>query len=176
VPGRLEAGRYALAVQLVDSDGNAVGDYAPLPDGMTVGTPPRTYEIPAQIQGEVVDWQNGIRLLGYEPRDSRPGVVRLTLYWQPQAEITTSLKLFIHLIDDAGNIVAQHDSVPQEGARPTTGFAPGEVIAEPVRLEAPPGTYHLRIGWYDPISGARVPLADGGAFTVLPTPLVISAP
>lgn len=173
-PGGLEAGRYNVAVQLVDPAGNPVGD--PVIIGQTrVSTPPRAFNAPEM--GVLADtaWEGGILLLGYDlpqERVSRRGALDLVLYWQPGEEIDTGLTVFVHLIDDEGHIVAQRDSIPVNGSRPTTGWAPGEVITDPYTLfigeDIPPGEYRLRVGWYDARTGQRVRLAGGADFWLLP--------
>jgi hypothetical protein len=86
--------------------------------------------------------------------------------------------VFVHLIDQQGSIVAQRDQVPLGGARPTLGWAPGEVISDALTIDIPadlpPGDYRLRLGWYDPATGVRVLLAEGGEFLILPESLRIS--
>jgi hypothetical protein len=181
VPGGLEAGDYEVAVQVIDPAGEAVGD--PLTVGeMAVTTPPRTFEEPAlDVRTDAV-WENGIALLGYRLSDStlRQGEgFELVLVWQPEAEVKTSLTVFVHLVNEEGGIVAQRDHIPAVGARPTTGWASGEVIEDPytLRLSADldPGRYWLRVGWYDALTGERVPLADGGDTWRLPATIRVSA-
>ena len=61
--------------------------------------------------------------------------------------------------------MAQSDSVPAAGQRPTTGWLPGETIADAHTLALPPdlpaGSYQLIAGLYDPLTGGRLPLMDG---------------
>jgi len=94
------------------------------------------------------------------------GAVTLTLVWRAGSEAAGSdLKIFTHLVSEAGEIVAQHDGVPADWARPTTGWLPGEVIVDPHVLAWQPGAattitsgerLHLRVGLYDGATGVRV--------------------
>ena len=63
--------------------------------------------------------------------------------------------------------------MPAAGARPTTGWLPGEIIRDihtlTVAPDAPPGRYALEVGMYDPASGERLCLPDGGDRILLPT-------
>mgnify|MGYP000576301761 CR=1 FL=1 len=179
VPGRLSAGRYSVAVQLLDASGQAVGERVTLGQ-IEVTTPPRIFAAPDPAIDTDVVWSNGIRLLGYDLADRRllPGeAVDLTLYWQPQDDLTASLTVFAHLVAEDGSIAAQQDQIPALGARPTTGWAPGEVIADRILVFlAPgisPGQYRLRIGWYQALNGERSPLPDGSDSWLLPDVITV---
>jgi len=88
----------------------------------------------------------------------------LTLYWKALAEMDTSYTVFIHLLDAEDKIWGQRDSLPGNGALPTTGWLPGEVIADaynvPIHPEAPPGPYSIEIGMYQAETGQRLSLID----------------
>jgi hypothetical protein len=88
----------------------------------------------------------------------------LTLYWKTysSAPTPTSYKVFIHLLDAEGNIAAQVDGVPRGGRYPTTAWSQGESFDDPYQLalpnHLPKGNYQIEIGFYDPVTGARLPL------------------
>jgi len=179
IPGRLERGTYQVAVQLTDASDSPVGEYFVIGE-MAVSTPERRFEAPPMAVTANVAWENGIALLGYDlprRRVSQGDGLHLTLHWQPQNEITQSLTVFVHLCDGGGHIVAQQDHIPVNGSRPTTGWAPAEVVSDPYSLfissDVPPGRYHLRVGWYDAVTGVRVPLPDGGDFWALPDTITV---
>jgi len=117
-----------------------------------------------------LDFQLGkvVRLLGYdlEPREVESGgSVHLTLYWQALSTMETSYAVFIHLLDEEGDLRGQRDSVPGEGSLPTTGWMTGEVITDgydiSIASDAPPGRYGLLVGMYEPVGGKRLPAYDG---------------
>ncbi|WP_420629845.1 glycosyltransferase family 39 protein [Candidatus Leptofilum sp.] len=85
--------------------------------------------------------------------------VDVTLYWQTVTPPTTGWFVFVHLVDEAGEIVVQRDLVPADGLRPTTGWRASEIITDPHRLplppDLPPGTYSLRMGLFEPETFAR---------------------
>ena len=58
-------------------------------------------------------------------------------------------------------MAAQWDAPPQNGANATSSWAPGErvedVLPLQIRADATPGTYRLQIGFYDPLTGRRIP-------------------
>jgi hypothetical protein len=101
-----------------------------------------------------------VRLRGYDLRQS-PDVLSLTLFWQALSEMDSSYKVFVHLTDPvSGEIVAQVDTVPRQWTYPTNQWIKGEVVRDVVRLplqDVPPGQYALLIGWYDPVTGRRLP-------------------
>jgi hypothetical protein len=62
--------------------------------------------------------------------------------------------------------VAQGDGPPGYlGTLPTTLWQPGVPLLDkhvvPLPPDLPAGSYSLLVGWYDPESGARLPLASG---------------
>ena len=68
--------------------------------------------------------------------------------------------VFIHVVDPtSGKILSQVDAQPQQGARPTSGWIEGEVIADTHSLTLPgvarsqAATFSLRIGLYIPLTG-----------------------
>ncbi len=90
----------------------------------------------------------------------------LTLVWQSLAETETSYRVFVHVVDEAGQIVAQSDGEPANWTRPTTSWTAGEYIVDEHILMLPAGVppeqLSIRVGLYDPDSGQRL-LTDGGA-------------
>ncbi len=85
---------------------------------------------------------------------------QLTLYWQSLAPVSADYVVFIHLLDSAGNILAQADAPPTNNAYPTSWWAPGEVIADHHLLPAVPEAKTIRLGLYDLNSGQRVRISD----------------
>ena len=86
--------------------------------------------------------------------------VALTLYWRALEPAQTSYKVFVHLIADDNSLLAQNDSEPAVGLRPTTSWAAGEYVKDEhiinLTSQVKPGTYRLEVGLYDPTSGERL--------------------
>ena len=121
--------------------------------------PAMQHALPANLGGKVA-------LLGYD-LETQDDAVWVTLYWQAQAPMDRSYTVFLHLLDGQGKLVAQADGLPAAGARPTTTWAPGEVIADQRVLALPtvllPGEYRLAAGMYVLETLERLPvLAPGG--------------
>jgi len=102
-----------------------------------------------------------IALKGYSLAREADKQLRLNLYWEAMASPPLDYTLFIHLIDASGAVAAQFDSPPVNGLYPTSFWDAGEQIFDSRRLdlsELPPGQYQIRLGWYDPASGQRLPV------------------
>ena len=88
--------------------------------------------------------------------------VTLTLYWQASGTPAERYKVFVHLLDDRGNRVAQDDSEPQAGLAPTSSWRPGQTIVDRHTLEipaqTPAGAYRFVVGMYHIDTGQRLPL------------------
>lgn len=96
-----------------------------------------------------------------------PEAVHVTLRWSADDYLDTDYTVFVHLIDPDGDgqALAQGDAPPLGGRWPTSLWLPGVALDDahtvPLPPDLPPGTYHLRVGLYDPESGMRLPLPDG---------------
>ncbi len=124
---------------------------------------PHLWAPPADLTPVSATWSDVAELVGYKMDTAtfRPGqVLRLKLVWRGLGEANTSYKVFVHVVDEAGNIVAQHDSVPAQGTLPTDVWVTGEYIEDvhpiPLPAEMGEGTYDIRVGLYNPATGERV--------------------
>ncbi len=92
--------------------------------------------------------------------------IRVTLYWQAEQLMETNYSVFVHLLNEAGQIQSQHDSWPRGGAYPTSWWEPGAVVVDTVVLaldpDTPAGTYRLVTGMYDS-TGTRLPVTGADA-------------
>ena len=125
-------------------------------------------ELPRGTTAQSVKWTNGAELLGYRIADKAvsPGdELDVTLYWRAPKPLDKDYKVFVHVLKD-GQVIAQHDAEPELGGYPTTRWPAGQVIPDrhPIQMPpaAQPGSYSVMVGLYDPASGARAPLAQGG--------------
>ena len=109
------------------------------------------------------------KLVSYEAVEAAPGAaVEVRLLWQALAQTETSYAVFVHLVDAAGRIVAQHDSLPADGFAPTSGWVETEYITDrhPLRLPATVrsgDTLRLLVGLYNPATGQRLSASGGTA-------------
>lgn len=158
VPGDLTAGELTPVLRWEG------GEYA-LPT-VEITTPERTFTIPDDLAAlDGVVWDNGLRLLGITTDSD--GII--SLVWQTDQPLTTSLRRFAHQVNADGQIISVVDSVPVEWTRPVTGWAVGEIILDPIGVLGDGLT--MRVGWYDPISDQRVALDSGADSFDLPEAL-----
>jgi hypothetical protein len=100
------------------------------------------------------------------PSNLLPGdVVQVRLLWSVEQALTSPYKVFIHLLDADGDLVAQRDSEPGGGSLPTTTWSPDEIVMDNHGLLLPsdllPGQYTLRLGLYDALDPSDRLLVTG---------------
>lgn len=110
---------------------------------------------------------NGIRLdaSSVSALESRPGAgVYIELDWRGRADRLTDYMVFLHLLDDEGNLVAQTDRALGRDTVSTEDTEGERASVEQHGVILPPGTplgeCHVNLGLYD-AEGTRVPLAEG---------------
>ena len=158
---------YALRLALIDSTtGEAQGKQATL--GMVeVADQLCTFPTPSDATTMNAVFDSRLRLLGYEvKRDGDYLLVRL--YWRSEQRMNADYTVFVHVFDpETTRPVAQDDSRPHQGAYPTNLWGPGEVVEDPIPIslaDAPPGTYGLAVGVYDPTTMERLPVTSSSGF------------
>jgi hypothetical protein len=172
LPVNLASGDYRWQLTLCDEQCRApVADLGAL----TITAPDRLFTPPPSAIPLNAQFNDLATLLGatLSPSPLPPGSPTLTatLVWRAETETPTSYRVFVHLVDEAGQIVAQSDGEPAGWTRPTTGWLPGEFVPDVHTLNlttVPPGVYQLNIGLYDPVGGGRVPLPDGATAVTIP--------
>jgi hypothetical protein len=163
-------------IAVVDAAGQPVADALTL-GGVFVGPPPASdlagYQPLGAQFGEVIE------LTGWcATRDpDAPEILRVGLVWRALDRPIEDYTFFVHMVNAQGEIVAQYDRPPGEGANPTHLWAPGETTRADFLLTLPEGgappSAQLRVGLYEPISGRRLPVAASergsvGDFVLLP--------
>lgn len=102
------------------------------------------------------------------PRIMSGDILQVELTWRATMPLSERYKVFLHLVDGEGQIVAQRDAEPVGFGRPTDGWQVGERIVDlhgiVVRPGTPPGDYQLLLGIYLPETGQRLPVQghEGG--------------
>lgn len=119
------------------------------------------------ITGPMTDNDEWIRLQGYglttevEPGDA----IALVLRWQSIRAVKQDYHVFVHLLDSRGEKIAQRDGQPVQWMRPTSSWQPGEEILDHYGFLLPsdaiPGDYHIAVGFYDAVTGQRLPVSAG---------------
>jgi hypothetical protein len=124
------------------------------------------------------DGEGKVRLLGYDLDSAAAfpgGRVVVTLYWQALVPFDRNYQSFVHLFD--GRMLAQHDSAPECGFNPTTGWEPGQIIRDPhvieLPAELPEGPVPVFAGMYDLLTFDRLVLRELDGDLVLLTEVEI---
>jgi uncharacterized membrane protein YhaH (DUF805 family) len=170
VPLRTPPGEYTLTVAVLEAASGRQAGQVDITNLRVEGRPHLT-EPPPIAHPLGANLGDRVALLGYEIKApgemaqvQAGGVVTVTLYWRALAEMETSYTVFVHLLDGAGRVRAQRDTVPGGGSLPTTGWLPGEVIVDeyavPLGQDMEPGDYTIEVGMYDASTGARLPVLD----------------
>jgi len=170
-PGGGQRGQHLLRL----ASGLTSGDYTFELEGMRLGllsveAPERIFSEPDAQVPVGADFAGLAELVGYsidqDPQNLQ--VLTLTLVWRGLADMSESYRVFVHLIDADGQIIAQSDAEPAAWNRPTTGWAAGEYVVDPHTLQLPEGQslndLVLRIGLYEAQSGDRLPTGGSDAF------------
>ena len=140
-------------------------------DGQPVGTSVNLTTV--KIRGEAqirqipensvqVNFGQQIQLFGYDaPTRITGGQFEVALYWQAVEPDGQDYMIFMHLVDEQGNLVAQADGPPQNGRYPTSILEPGEQILDTHLFDLPDGLqsgeYQILVGVYHPETGVRLP-------------------
>lgn len=186
IPGDMPSIGYALRVGLYDREGRRlsvldeagrVADDAAFLQVLHVlpkqkpnlqGTDRTVYQLGEQV--ELV----GSRL---EATSLRPSDrLRVHLFWRAKEAPPQDYTVFVHVLDENGNLVAQSDGQPVGGAYPVSWWWPGQLVEDVHEVPmqgVEPGTYQIVIGMYDLESGKRLPVADGDGAAQIPLPQTI---
>ena len=93
--------------------------------------------------------------------------ITVTLLWHTLKQATEDYTVFVHLVDQNGHLLSQHDGPPDGGNYVTSRWLAGTTFVDvhPIALPAglPSGRYILQVGWYDPATNQRLPLRDASA-------------
>ena len=117
------------------------------------------------------DLGQNIRFLGYSlsVNSAHPGdTLYLYLYWDARPGVSHDYKVFAQILDESGQIVAQHDKIAGAASYPTSHWTPGHTVRDRFLLtissDAEPGRYSVIAGLYNPgASKARLPVVGEGA-------------
>ncbi len=174
---KMEYGPASIEASYVEFGDTSPRTLVQTGSGITVDgevAPTAELDVPAlysRLEGlakmDLLDYRLGspIRLVGYQllnPEAARGENLHLVLHWQADAEPEQDYTVFVHILDDSGEIVAQRDSMPGDGTLPTTQWTAGPLIddthAVPLPLDMPAGEYRVVIGMYNWQTGERLPV------------------
>ena len=165
LPAHAAGGGSRLTITLLGADGTALGESLGV-SGPEIRTRVRQFEAPVGLKPLGAEMGDLASLLGYTaPEKLSAGSWPVTLAWRVVGETERSYAVTLQLLDANGRLVAQHDSPPADGAAPTSSWLAGEVVVDARVFALPalaPGRYTLIAALYDPITGERLPVRQGG--------------
>ncbi|MCW5863732.1 MAG: hypothetical protein KIT52_11560 [Anaerolineae bacterium] len=170
LPRDLATGRYRFTL-----NGLPLGEISVTAPDRQFTAPPLAVELNAPFTApDPVATLLGIATSPQPSCTPAPPLFCLPLVWRADGEPEVAYRVFVHLVDAAGNIIAQSDAAPANWTRPATGWLAGEVIVDTHALTLPEpfpvGPLTLRVGLYDPDTNAR--LTSGASdFVAIPWPV-----
>ncbi|MBI5082341.1 MAG: hypothetical protein HZB17_13730 [Chloroflexi bacterium] len=156
LPASLESGEYRWRLN---------GAYN-APRTIRVAAPARLFVEPTMTVARRDDVGESITLIGFNLTSSR-GQAMIDLIWKARGEMSQSYRVFLHLREASGNVIAQSDGEPVNWTRPTTSWVKDEIVIDSRTLNAPAADYTLVAGMVDE-NGKRIGEVDLGAITLAP--------
>jgi hypothetical protein len=147
-------------VDIVDQHGQAVGDRVDL-GAVMIGSPPEQADL-FGLRPLGARFEDRIELAGWQAAadPAEPSKLRVDLGWRALDRSVTDYTAFVHVLDNEGRIVAQHDQPPGGVDTQTTRWVPGETVRTSMLLELPSDVnrtdLRLRVGLYEPVSGGQL--------------------
>jgi len=182
VPIQTQPGEAQLAAQLVAAGGAPLGEAFALTSIQVLPTD-RVFAAPQPQVLRQATLGDQVTLLGADLPSGplAPGsTLHLTLYWRAESEMDVSYSVFVHLLDPSGQVLAQDNSEPASGRRPTSNWVPGEYVTDvhdiALPAELPPGDYVIEVGMYDTGARGQPRLAISGSESHGTTDRVIFGP
>lgn len=137
-----------------------------------------TDNTPDPLYATRYEFDNAISLRGYDvtlsPDETNMQVV---LYWQAFASPAVDWTVFIHLLDDEGQLVTQHDAQPAAGNYPTDWWQPGDQVTDTHTLTLPDSKnlsgYTLQVGLYNLLNGQRAVVVDSQQQQILENAILL---
>jgi hypothetical protein len=118
----------------------------------------------APVQPVGIKVGSEITLTSYQLDESQaqPGdILTLTLNWHADRVPAGRYKVFVHLLNVAGQVVAQRDGEPVGDTRITTSWHAGDSVADNYGIRVPddpPAEWRIEIGMYRVEDGSRLPM------------------
>jgi 4-amino-4-deoxy-L-arabinose transferase-like glycosyltransferase len=110
------------------------------------------------------DWKQGVELRDVQmPAEAFTGdTIDMTLTWHALEQMDRPWTVFIILVDEGKQVVSERNAEPLNGAFPMSSWVAGDWIRDPkqVLITAPPGSYRVWIGVWDPNEVLRLAMYD----------------
>ncbi len=87
-----------------------------------------------------IGFEGGLTLIGYDLRAEKDQPIDLVTYWRVDQTPTQPLSIFAHVVDAAGNLLAQRDGLNVR----LSSLEPGDVVLQHFVIDHPAGAAELR--------------------------------
>jgi hypothetical protein len=98
-----------------------------------------------------IGFEGGLTLIGYDLRAEKNQPIDLVTYWRIDQTPTQPLSIFAHLVEAAGNLIAQRDGLNVR----LSSLEPGDVVLQHFVIDHPATAAELRLGLYNPHTEER---------------------
>jgi hypothetical protein len=183
LPGSLPAGRYGLRVYVRTAEGQerlpVTAEGVTIPTNQIPPLPLVIHSAPAMgytAEPDGAVFGEALRLVGKQLNQSQVAAgdwLRFRLIWQTEQAVETDLTVFTQLLGRDGQVWGQRDNQPKGGWYSLSWWPPGQPVADDyafqVSPDAPPGTYRLIAGWYNPATLIRLSTETGQDFVEIGT-------
>jgi hypothetical protein len=132
---------------------------------------------PASPEGSFDEGRLILRDSDYPATPVKPDdVAAWRTYWlidQPSSQ--PRLKMFLHVLNDKGEVIVGDDREDLNLATSSTGTSFWQISQLTLPNDLPPGQYQVEVGWYNPVTSERLKRADDSDRYLL-SPLEVAAP
>jgi 4-amino-4-deoxy-L-arabinose transferase-like glycosyltransferase len=120
----------------------------------------------ARLLGSAIGTLDAPAPAGAVPALKAGDTLRLRTFWQVEQPFSVDYFIFVHVLNAAGQTVAQRDAPPWQGRFPTSSWRPGTLIVDlndlALPADLPAGDYTLVVGMFDPATGVHPPTQVDG--------------
>jgi hypothetical protein len=146
-------GAYDISLRWLDSDQEVIAGRIKVPLGLTADPGADTRALSQGV---------GVEALTAPLTACAGSAITLTPTWRGGGPTGIDFSSFVELRDDAGAVLARHESQPRNGSYPTSVWSPGEAVPDPHPVEIPAGAsgaFDIIVGLVNPADGSRLPVA-----------------
>jgi len=157
-----------------DSAGNPV---TPIVGRIAIHNPPSSFE-PQYRFGGLIGMDAPIVTRQWANASAGPVEFEVCLRWIALARTPTDYHVFVHILAEPDQLIAQSDFEPKQARYPTSAWQPGEIVEDCVTLNVPyqqAASVIVATGMYDAATGDRLPVTDS-AGRALDNAMIVIAP
>jgi hypothetical protein len=111
-----------------------------------------------------IGFKGGLTLIGYDLHAEPNQSIDLVTYWRVDQTPKQPISIFAHVVDAAGNLVAQRDGLNVR----LSSLEPGDVVLQHFVIDHPADAVELRLGLYNPRTEQRLPTTEAADAVQVP--------